>query len=77
MAEDLRHDVAMASPDGHVRDTFKPQVVAYTPKVTHMVAHWTMTAMSQALGINGGVPPACLVRHADLRRGIVPARRFK
>jgi hypothetical protein len=72
--DDLRHDVAMASPQGHARDPDRPQVVVYAPQVARAVAAWTVTPMSDAVDRDTGA--ACLVRHADLRRGIVPARRL-
>jgi hypothetical protein len=76
IADDLRRDVAMASPAGHVRDDDAPQVVVYAQGVAETVAAWRVTPMSQAV-FSPTAATACLVRHADLRRGIVPARRVK
>jgi hypothetical protein len=76
IADDLRRDVAMASPAGHARDADAPHVVVYAPQVAETVAAWRVMAMSRAVD-PAGATAACLVRHADLRRGIVPARRAK
>jgi hypothetical protein len=73
--DDLRHDLAMASPRGHARDPDRPQAVVYAPQVARAVAAWTVTPMSGVVDRDAGAGAACLVRHADLRRGIVPARR--
>jgi hypothetical protein len=78
IADDLRHDVAMATPDGHWRDDDALQVVVYAPRVARALAAWTVVPMSEALGgQDTKLRSACLVRHADLRRGIVPARRVR
>lgn len=80
LAEDLRHEVAMASPARHARDLDAPRVVAYADEVERLVAAWQIVPMSQALGDHGSsaeVAAGCAARHADLRRGIVPARRVK
>jgi hypothetical protein len=76
IADDLRRDVAMASPEGHSRDVDAPHVVVFAPQVAETVAAWRMMPMSRAV-FSPGAATACLVRHADLRRGIVPARRAK
>jgi hypothetical protein len=76
IVDELRHDVAMASPAAHDRDPDQPHVVVYAPQVAQSVARWSLVPMSDALQRDAGVPAACLVRHADLRRGIVPARRL-
>jgi hypothetical protein len=76
IADELRRDVAMASPAGHARDFDTPHVVVYAPQVAATVAAWRVVPMSQAVEPPGATT-ACLVRHADLRRGIVPARRMK
>ncbi|MDQ2081858.1 hypothetical protein RA307_16860 [Xanthobacteraceae bacterium Astr-EGSB] len=76
IVDELRHDVAMASPAGHARDPDQPHVIVYAPQVAQSVAAWSVVPMSEVLQQDAGVPAACLVRHADLRRGIVPARRL-
>jgi hypothetical protein len=76
IVDELRRDVAMASPAGHARDPDQPHVIVYAPQVAQSVAAWSVVTMSEVLQQDAGVPAACLVRHADLRRGIVPARRL-
>jgi hypothetical protein len=76
IVDDLSHDVAMASAGGHDRDPDQPHVIVYAPQVAQSVAAWSVVPMSEALHQDAGIPAACLVRHADLRRGIVPARRL-
>lgn len=80
LAEELRHELAMASPARHWRDPDMPQVIAYADEVASLVAAWRIVPMSQALGDHGLSAEAaagCAARHADLRRGIVPARRVR
>lgn len=73
MAEDLRGEVAMASPAGHTRDRFEPHVITYAPEVEALVAQWKIVPMSQALGDH--TLAGCFARHADLRERIMPTNR--
>jgi hypothetical protein len=75
LAEDLRSEVAMASPLRHARDPFEPQVISYAPEVAPLVAGWTIVPMSRALGDHAVAAPGCYSRHADLRARIMPTNR--
>ncbi len=75
LAEDLRSEVAMASPARHARDPDAPHVIAYAPEVERIVARWTIVPMSRALGRRAFAAPGCYARHADLRARIMPANR--
>lgn len=75
MAEDLRGEVAMASPARHMRDPFEPHVIAYAPEVEALVADWTIVPFSQALGDHSVAAPGCFARHAALRERIMPTNR--
>jgi hypothetical protein len=75
MAEDLRGDVAMASPALHARDFDMPHVIAYAPEVEARVADWKITPMSQALGDQTVAAAGCFVRQAGLRERIMPTNR--
>lgn len=79
LAEDLRNEVAMASPQRHARDPFEPQVISYAPDVAPLVAAWTIVPMSRALGAHAAATLGCLARQADLkadlRDRIMPTNR--
>jgi hypothetical protein len=73
LAEDLRGEVAMASPERHLRDPFEPQVISYAPEVAPLVAAWAIVPMSRALGEHAAA--GCFAPHADLRERIMPTNR--
>ncbi len=75
LAEDLRSEVAMASPARHARDPDAPHVIAYAPEVERIVARWTIVPMSRALGSRAVAAPGCYAHHAELRARIMPANR--
>lgn len=75
LAEDLRGEVAMASPARHARDPDAPHVIAYAPEVETLVAQWAIVPMSRAFGGHAFAAPGCYARHADLRARIMPANR--
>jgi len=75
MIEDLRDDIAMASPARHMRDLDAPHVIAYAPEVEALVADWTIVPFSQALGDPASAAAGCFARHAGLRERIMPTNR--
>ena len=75
LTEDLRGEVAMASPARHARDFDMPHVIAYAPEVEALVAGWKIMPMSQALGDHAVTAPGCVVRQAALRARIRPTNR--
>jgi hypothetical protein len=75
LAEDLRHEVAMASPARHARDPDDPRVIVYAGEVETLVGRWSIVPMSRALGGPAAAAPGCHAHHADLRARIMPTNR--